>query len=72
MPGQREKPADERSRLEAEMVLAALRAVRTDRERVDRTARELVPKARALGVPVQEIAEALGMTRQGVYFILRG
>jgi hypothetical protein len=41
------------------------------RRRAQQTIEAVVPKARNAGIAVSELAEILGVTRQGVYFLLR-
>jgi phosphohistidine phosphatase len=51
---------------------AALREkARMMHDQGQRTIQDVVPKAKAAGVPVSELAEILGVTRQGVYWPLR-
>lgn len=51
--------------------LEQLKAIRGLRDYLDRSEADSLLKARRLGCSVSEIAEALGMTRQGVYNKLR-
>jgi hypothetical protein len=51
--------------------LVALHAIRDFRGYLERREAEAILTARKLGASADDIAEALGMTRQGVYYKLR-
>jgi transposase-like protein len=51
--------------------LEQLKAIRALRDYLDRCETDSLLKSRRLGCSVSEIAEALGMTRQGVYNKIR-
>jgi hypothetical protein len=51
--------------------LVALHAIRDVRGYLERREAEAIVTARKLGASADDIAEALGMTRQGVYYKLR-
>ena len=54
-----------------ELPLQALYAIRQLREYVDNLEATCILKARELGVSPADVAEALGVTRQAVYYKLR-
>jgi predicted DNA binding protein len=54
-----------------EFPLSALEAVTEARERLDEIESEAIEAARARGATLEEIAEALGVSRQAVYYKIR-
>jgi hypothetical protein len=50
-----------------EKLLAQLGEVRADAQRLRQRRARLIEQARAKGIPVPEIAKALGISRQAVY-----